>query len=348
MTTPDRDRSLEQWLRTTPIPGASAEQCFDADTLAAWAEGVLEGPARAAAEAHAARCGRCQAMLAVMARTTPTPSPATGTFLRKWMTMLGPAVAAAAAVALWFAVDERRAPSVPDTAATQIASSPAAPPAAVPASPFAAEKDRVASPDSQVARQLDAAKPLVDARRDFREGAAADKKATDATSLQKQGDRENEHKTATGKGEAVVPLSPAAGAVTESVPVAGSRVNAPYPGPPPQQQANQVAANQSQVGQAQLNQAQVNQAQASQSQTQGQRAEPATEQAKKAEAQALQRPAAVPEPVTITAEKPLASPPPPPPRRTKYCCGARHCSRRRCRRTAASCKRRRRPRGHRA
>ena len=119
MTTPDRDRSLEQWLRQTPIPGASADHCFDAEILAAWAEGVLEGPARAAAEAHAASCGRCQAMLAVMARTTPTPSPATGRSLRKWMMMLGPAVAAAAAVALWFAVDERRTPSVPETTATQ-------------------------------------------------------------------------------------------------------------------------------------------------------------------------------------------------------------------------------------
>ena len=311
MTTPDRDRSLEQWLRKTPIPGASAEQCFDAEILAAWAEGVLEGPARAAAEAHAASCGRCQAMLAVMARTTPTPSPATGTFLRKWMTMLGPAVAAAAAVALWFAVDERRTPSVPETTATQIAGDPAAPPAAEEASRFAAEKDRVASPDSQVARQLDAATPLVESRRDFREGAAADKKTTDAASVQKEGERENEQKTPAAPAAApkpAAPLASPAGGRVESVPVAGSRVNAPYPGPPPQQQANQVASNQSQVGQAQLNQAQV-----SQSQAQGQRAEPATEQAKKAEAQAPQRPAAAQEPVAITAEKPLASPAPPPP-----------------------------------
>ena len=53
-------------------------------------------------------------MLAVMVRTTPVASASARSPIRKWLMLLGPAMAAAAAVALWVAVDRRREPSVID------------------------------------------------------------------------------------------------------------------------------------------------------------------------------------------------------------------------------------------
>ena len=116
MAEQQRDKSVERWLRQTPAAGVRSESaCLDAETLAAWAEGLLHGPERAAAEAHASGCARCQAMLAVMVRTMPGPPPTPGSPLRKWLTMLTPALAAGAAVALWFAVDSRPLPAPADS-----------------------------------------------------------------------------------------------------------------------------------------------------------------------------------------------------------------------------------------
>ncbi len=134
MTERDRDKSVEQWLRQTPVPGAQADDCLDAETLAAWAEGLLEGPQRATAEAHASNCARCQAMLAVMVRTTPAAAASTGSPLRKWLMMLGPPMAAAAAVALWFAVGQDHRTPVIDSLSKQQAKAEAesAPPTVMP------------------------------------------------------------------------------------------------------------------------------------------------------------------------------------------------------------------------
>jgi photosynthesis system II assembly factor YCF48-like protein len=139
MTDPERDQSVERWLRQTPAAGVRSESaCLDAETLAAWAEGLLHGPERAAAEAHASGCARCQAMLAVMVRTMPGPPPTPVSALRKWLTMLTPALAAGAAVALWFAVDQRPLPTSVDSltrdqrAAGQPAESTRSAPAATP------------------------------------------------------------------------------------------------------------------------------------------------------------------------------------------------------------------------
>ena len=71
------------------------------------------------AEAHASSCARCQAMLAVMVRTTPAAAASTGSPLRKWLMMLGPAMAAAAAVALWFAVGQGPRTTVVDSLSKQ-------------------------------------------------------------------------------------------------------------------------------------------------------------------------------------------------------------------------------------
>ncbi len=54
-----------------------------------------------------------------MLRTTPVAAASAGSPIRKWLMMLGPALAAATAVALWIAVDRRPAPARIDTLAKQ-------------------------------------------------------------------------------------------------------------------------------------------------------------------------------------------------------------------------------------
>ena len=186
-----RDKAVERWLRQTPAAGARSESaCLDAETLAAWAEGLLNGPERTAAEAHASGCARCQAMLAVMVRTMPATPPRSASPLRKWLMMLSPAMAAAAAVALWFAVDQRSLPPA-STACVEFKRSPASrrklakSSAASPAA--ATEKDaRSRASDGSFDEtlrkrdapqsELQASKALLDAVKEREERAGADKK----------------------------------------------------------------------------------------------------------------------------------------------------------------------------
>ena len=73
----DRDRSIETLLRQRhkddELP--SVAQCIDPEVLAAWVDGALSDQALAEAEKHAAGCGRCQALLASMAKATPAAEP---------------------------------------------------------------------------------------------------------------------------------------------------------------------------------------------------------------------------------------------------------------------------------
>lgn len=118
----DRDSSVERLLpRTLEARAASAptDACLDADTVAAWADNALTPSERAAAEAHAADCARCQALLAAMVTVTPAPLstsrwrvPAAG-----WLI---PLTAAAAAAILWVAVP-RPAPQPPAPPAAEVA-----------------------------------------------------------------------------------------------------------------------------------------------------------------------------------------------------------------------------------
>jgi hypothetical protein len=97
-------RLLRDALRDHAAASPSSA-CVDAETLAAWADGVLSARERDAIESHAAGCARCQAMLAAMAKTAPAPArawwrtPALG-----WIV---PLTAAASAV-LWFGTMEIR------------------------------------------------------------------------------------------------------------------------------------------------------------------------------------------------------------------------------------------------
>jgi hypothetical protein len=148
MPSQDRDHAVEQWLRQTPIAGERADACLDAETMAAWTEGTLDAPLRSMAEAHAATCGRCQEMLAIMLRTTPVATASAGSPIRKWLMMLGPALAAATAVALWIAVDRRPAPTPVDTLAKQEAAKESAVAAPAEGAASSAEKDARARDDS--------------------------------------------------------------------------------------------------------------------------------------------------------------------------------------------------------
>ena len=127
------DRLLERTARpraSTPPPGS----CLDAETLAAWTDGSLSDPQRAAAETHAADCDRCLAVLAAIARTAPPPSAVQrpAWFSVRWLVPL------ATAAVLIVAVMVTRGPreSARETVALPLAGPAPATPAA-PAAPAA-------------------------------------------------------------------------------------------------------------------------------------------------------------------------------------------------------------------
>ena len=114
-----RDDAVARLLRQTSSAGPDtdppAERCLDAETVAAWMDGGLSPQELAAAEAHAAGCARCQALLSAFARVDSGPpaaqAPAAAPGWRAWLPWLVPATAAATALALWIAVP--RDPAVP-------------------------------------------------------------------------------------------------------------------------------------------------------------------------------------------------------------------------------------------
>jgi hypothetical protein len=94
------------------------QEHLDAEVVAGWAEGSLDPKVRAAAEAHAADCMRCQAVLAAMVRTEPLadarPRPAWFSAPLRWIV---PFAAAAAALTLWVVVSQdAKAPAVQQVA----------------------------------------------------------------------------------------------------------------------------------------------------------------------------------------------------------------------------------------
>ena len=141
--THDRDTTVDRLLAAAMPRGsvASAGACLDADTIAAWADQALDASERAAAEAHAADCARCQAMLAAMVRTAPAPQVSTSPWRMSWLGWLVPLTAAAAAVLVWTIVPPRglgpanvrqlsqSAESIPAPSVAPAASDAVAPPA---------------------------------------------------------------------------------------------------------------------------------------------------------------------------------------------------------------------------
>lgn len=129
----ERDRSIERLLRqaSTAPPSSATDGCLDAETLAAWFDGGLAGAALEIAQTHVADCGRCQAMVAAVVRTTtalPTAEPPP----RRWFAWLVPLTAAATAIALWVAVPRERAAPTPEPTSAVIESDQAKAPTASP------------------------------------------------------------------------------------------------------------------------------------------------------------------------------------------------------------------------
>jgi Putative zinc-finger len=131
-----RDRALDELLKRlgdTPA-GAASDECLEADTLAAWADGALPGDRLAAIETHAAGCARCQAMLAAMVRTAPAGERPASRWHAWKLVGWGAPLAAAAALVLWVVVGREGQPASP------------AAPAPTFESRQAAERDRAAAP----------------------------------------------------------------------------------------------------------------------------------------------------------------------------------------------------------
>src|SRR4051812_42157600 len=169
------DRLLRDVLRETSS-ATSPAACVDANALAAWADGTMGGAARAAFEAHAADCTRCQALMAAMARTEPPPIERAWWRRSRvaWIVPLA-AAAAAAVIVVNVVVTERGAPvpvsQVARTEATardQVLPSTGAP---APGSPVVTVPARRATPRqpepaANALRTQDAASPTstIDAR----------------------------------------------------------------------------------------------------------------------------------------------------------------------------------------
>lgn len=115
------ERLLRQSLSTPPRP--ATDSCLDAETIAAWLDGGLSGPALEIAQSHVADCARCQLIAGSVIRVVDSGATVSAPARRwwaAWLVPLGAATAATAAVVLWVVVP--RAPSV--------SSSPAVPAAA--------------------------------------------------------------------------------------------------------------------------------------------------------------------------------------------------------------------------
>src|SRR5690242_2379289 len=132
------NRLLRDALADTASAASSGTPCLGADVLAAWADGTLSRADRGAAEAHAASCERCLALLAAMARTEP-PALAGRPWWRAplaWLLPLAAAVALIIAARLPLleqrppapALVEQPAISAPKVATPPNAGAPATPP----------------------------------------------------------------------------------------------------------------------------------------------------------------------------------------------------------------------------
>ncbi len=134
----DRDAIVDRLLARAmpPQPDDASAACLDVETLAAWADNALDASERAAAEAHAAGCARCQAMLSAMVKTAPEPDAARAATspwrfpLSGWLI---PSAAAGIAVLVWVMVPARIDPVVVDQE-KELAKSLAASPSGVPPS----------------------------------------------------------------------------------------------------------------------------------------------------------------------------------------------------------------------
>lgn len=105
----DHDRLLEAALGhelSADAAASATDACLDAETVAAWMDGGLDAQAIVMAEAHAANCVRCQALLGTVARTTPVIAVAAPRGAGLWRWWFAPLAASAAAATVWMVVPQ--------------------------------------------------------------------------------------------------------------------------------------------------------------------------------------------------------------------------------------------------
>jgi hypothetical protein len=105
-----RDRSIERMLRQGAAAASArpaSADCVDAETLAAWTAGALRHAEATRVEHHVADCARCQAVLAVFARTEPAAPVHAAWWRRRNVRWLVPLATAATIAGIWVAIPER-------------------------------------------------------------------------------------------------------------------------------------------------------------------------------------------------------------------------------------------------
>ena len=219
----DPDAAIERLLPAAlqaGADGASTDACLDAETLAAWADEALDARERKAAEAHAAGCGRCQALMAAMVRTAPpTIALSSASAKRSWWWMVVAMTPVAAALVVWFAVP-KRAPVQQSESASAIVdqATPASPAPARPVPPDEAQSNAPAKAPEEAAPQSAPAKT--------RTAAEAEQKIAPSASERSNVSADAEARTAAAAAPAAAPAAPAAAAADvaqrrESLAVAG-------------------------------------------------------------------------------------------------------------------------------
>ena len=218
----DPDAAIDRLLPAAlELRAAAAPEtgCLDAETLAAWADEALDARERSHAEAHAADCARCQALLAAMVRTTAVPSRAASRFglrSRWWLIAMTPA---AAALVVWFAVPRRVPVRQSESASAVDQVAPAFSPAAQPAPPTDVTADTRATVQDEPA----APSPLAKSRAT----EAPEKKTATTAPERANGIADAETRNAAAAASAVAPAAPPpapsadASMRRESAPVAG-------------------------------------------------------------------------------------------------------------------------------
>jgi hypothetical protein len=216
----DRDRLLENALKHQLRQAGTAETsdaCLDAETMAAWTDGGLGAHGAAMAEAHAANCTRCQALLGTAARALPAVGSTEAHGARLWRWWFAPLAATAAAVTLWMVVPQDRLTAPPAPTAVESARSEAAP-----AKPDA----EVAAPPSAPAPPSLPAQSRAEVGRD-RAGNSADRAESTAPKREPQSFEARERPAETAKpSDAAAEARVAAIAPPPPPP-------APAPAPPP-------------------------------------------------------------------------------------------------------------------
>jgi hypothetical protein len=104
----DRDAVVDRLLAATPRDqGEPTEDCLEADTIAALADGGLSAGERGVCMDHVASCSHCQAVLAALIQTAPEPASGRAWWrLRPWPWLV-PALGGATALLLWVAVERQ-------------------------------------------------------------------------------------------------------------------------------------------------------------------------------------------------------------------------------------------------